>query len=136
MKVEVRIDPACGEPEVTITAPALTDEVRALAARLEGGGGASCPGPVGPSLRGGYSAPPVCRGLMDVLGLPGAAVTLGLCFGFGAAVGGHAAFRDGRKNARPGPNCQGRAYRRSRRHLASRPGGAAHFAGYQHIPGN
>ena len=38
MKVEVRIDPACGEPEVTITAPALTDEVRALAARLEGGG--------------------------------------------------------------------------------------------------
>ena len=38
MKVEVRIDPGCGEPAVTITAPALTDEVRALAARLEGGG--------------------------------------------------------------------------------------------------
>ena len=38
MKVEVRIDPGCGETEVTITAPALTDEVKALAARLEGGG--------------------------------------------------------------------------------------------------
>ena len=37
MKVEVRIDPGCGETEVTITAPALTDEVKALAARLEGG---------------------------------------------------------------------------------------------------
>ena len=38
MKVEVRIDPGCGETAVTITAPALTDEVRALAARLEGAG--------------------------------------------------------------------------------------------------
>ena len=38
MKVEVRIDPDQGEPLVTITAPALTDEVRALAARLAGGG--------------------------------------------------------------------------------------------------
>lgn len=38
MKVTVHIDPGCGEPSVTITAPALTDEVRALAARLEGGG--------------------------------------------------------------------------------------------------
>ena len=37
MKVDIRIDPACGEPSVTITAPALTEEVRALAARLEGG---------------------------------------------------------------------------------------------------
>ena len=37
MKVEVRIDPGCGETKVTITAPALTDEVKALAARLEGG---------------------------------------------------------------------------------------------------
>ena len=37
MKVEVRIDPGCGETEVTITAPALTDEVKTLAARLEGG---------------------------------------------------------------------------------------------------
>ena len=37
MKVEVRIDPGCGETRVTITAPALTDEVKALAARLEGG---------------------------------------------------------------------------------------------------
>lgn len=37
MKVEIRIDPACGEPAVTITAPAMTEEVRALAARLEGG---------------------------------------------------------------------------------------------------
>ena len=37
MKVEVRIAPGCGETEVTITAPALTDEVKALAARLEGG---------------------------------------------------------------------------------------------------
>ena len=35
--MEVRIDPGCGETEVTITAPALTDEVKALAARLEGG---------------------------------------------------------------------------------------------------
>ena len=38
MKVEIHIDPACGEPAVTITAPAMTEEVRALAARLEGGG--------------------------------------------------------------------------------------------------
>ena len=37
MKVDIRIDPGCGETEVTITAPALTDEVKALAARLEGG---------------------------------------------------------------------------------------------------
>ena len=37
MKVELRIDPACPEPTVTITAPALTEEVKALAARLEGG---------------------------------------------------------------------------------------------------
>ena len=37
MKVDIRIDPACGEPSATITAPALTEEVRALAARLEGG---------------------------------------------------------------------------------------------------
>ena len=38
MEVKVQIDPNCGEPSVTITAPALTEEVRALAARLEGGG--------------------------------------------------------------------------------------------------
>ena len=38
MKVTVIIDPGQGEPEVTITAPALTDQVKALAARLEGGG--------------------------------------------------------------------------------------------------
>ncbi|OUN21910.1 LytTR family transcriptional regulator [Flavonifractor sp. An82] len=38
MKVTVVIDPNRAEPEVTITAPALTDEVKALAARLEGGG--------------------------------------------------------------------------------------------------
>ena len=38
MKVELRIDPACREPSVTITAPVLTDELRALAARLEGAG--------------------------------------------------------------------------------------------------
>ena len=31
MKVDIRIDPACGEPAVTITAPALTDEIKALA---------------------------------------------------------------------------------------------------------
>ena len=37
MKVDIRIDPGCGEAKVTITAPALTDEVKALAARLEGG---------------------------------------------------------------------------------------------------
>ena len=38
MKVTVVIDPNRAEPEVTITAPALTDQVKALAARLEGGG--------------------------------------------------------------------------------------------------
>ena len=38
MKVEVRIDPNCGEASAVMTAPALTDEVRSLAARLEGGG--------------------------------------------------------------------------------------------------
>ena len=38
MKVEIRIEPGCGELSVTITAPALTHEVKALAARLEGGG--------------------------------------------------------------------------------------------------
>lgn len=38
MKVEVRIDPDCTQVPAVITAPALTDEVRALAARLEGGG--------------------------------------------------------------------------------------------------
>ena len=38
MKVELRIDPACREPSVTITAPVLTDELRDLAARLEGDG--------------------------------------------------------------------------------------------------
>lgn len=38
MKVDIRIEPGCGELSVTITAPALTDEVRTLAARLEGGG--------------------------------------------------------------------------------------------------
>ena len=37
MKVDIRIDPGCAGPTVTITAPALTDEVKALAARLEGG---------------------------------------------------------------------------------------------------
>ena len=39
MDVKVCIDPAAGGLTVTITAPALTDEVKALAARLEGGGG-------------------------------------------------------------------------------------------------
>lgn len=38
MKVELRIDPGCGGVSVVINAPALTDEVKALAARLEGGG--------------------------------------------------------------------------------------------------
>ena len=38
MKVTVVIDPNRAEPEVTITAPALTDQVKALAARLAGGG--------------------------------------------------------------------------------------------------
>ena len=37
MDVKVCIDPAAGGLTVTITAPALTDEVKALAARLEGG---------------------------------------------------------------------------------------------------
>ena len=36
MKVELRIDPGCGGVSVVINAPALTDEVKALAARLEG----------------------------------------------------------------------------------------------------
>ena len=36
MRVEIVIDPACGETSVTITAPAMSGEVRALAARLEG----------------------------------------------------------------------------------------------------
>lgn len=39
LRVEVHIDPDCREPRVTITAPILTDEIRDLAARLEGGGG-------------------------------------------------------------------------------------------------
>ena len=39
MKVELRIDPGCDGMSVVINAPALTDEVKALAARLEGGGG-------------------------------------------------------------------------------------------------
>ena len=38
MKVELRIDPGCGGVSVVINAPALTDEVKALAARLEGDG--------------------------------------------------------------------------------------------------
>lgn len=38
MKVKLKVDSALAEPEVTISAPALTDEVRALAARLENGG--------------------------------------------------------------------------------------------------
>ena len=55
MKVEVRIDPGCGETAVTITAPALTDEVRALAARLEGGGAGVLPALAlwGPLFAGG-----------------------------------------------------------------------------------
>ena len=35
MKVDIHIQPGCGEVSVTITAPALTDEIKALAARLE-----------------------------------------------------------------------------------------------------
>ena len=38
MKVDICIQPDCGDISVTITAPALTDQVKALAARLEGGG--------------------------------------------------------------------------------------------------
>lgn len=38
MQVEIRIDPGCGEARAVITAPAMTDELRALAARLEGRG--------------------------------------------------------------------------------------------------
>lgn len=37
MKVTIRIEPGCGAPSVTITAPALTDEIKTLAARLESG---------------------------------------------------------------------------------------------------
>lgn len=36
MKVELKLDPGCGAPRVTVTAPALTEEVRALLRRLEG----------------------------------------------------------------------------------------------------
>lgn len=36
MEVEIRIDPGCGEAKAVITAPAMTDEIRALAARLKG----------------------------------------------------------------------------------------------------
>ena len=38
MEVRICIDPDCGAVSATITAPALTDEVKALAARLRGGG--------------------------------------------------------------------------------------------------
>ena len=38
MKVDIHIEPGCGEVSVTITAPALTDQVKALAVRLQGGG--------------------------------------------------------------------------------------------------
>ena len=38
MQVEIRIDPACRQARAVITAPAMTDELRALAARLEGRG--------------------------------------------------------------------------------------------------
>ena len=44
MKVTLKVDPALAEPEVTIAAPALTDEVRALAARLESGDALERPG--------------------------------------------------------------------------------------------
>ena len=37
MEVKLNIVPDCGEVSVTITAPALTDEVKALAARLSWG---------------------------------------------------------------------------------------------------
>ena len=55
MEVRIQIDPGCEGVSVTITAGALTDEVKALARRLEGGetllgwrdGGAA------PVLRGG-----------------------------------------------------------------------------------
>ena len=38
MKVDIHIQPGCGEISVTITAPALTDQVKTLAVRLQGGG--------------------------------------------------------------------------------------------------
>ena len=34
MKIEVRIDPQCGEVSLTVTAPAMTDQVRRLVGRL------------------------------------------------------------------------------------------------------
>ena len=47
MKVELRIDPGCDGMSVVINAPALTDEVKALAARLEGGRARRCGGAAG-----------------------------------------------------------------------------------------
>lgn len=38
MRIEFRTDPDCTEPRVVITAPVITDELRALAAQLEGCG--------------------------------------------------------------------------------------------------
>ena len=48
MKVELRIDPGCGGVSVVINAPALTDEVKALAARLGGAASSSAGRGAGP----------------------------------------------------------------------------------------
>ncbi|UQT50324.1 hypothetical protein M5E87_13015 [Flavonifractor plautii] len=56
MKVELRIDPGCDGVSVVINAPALTDEVKALAARLEGAASSSAGrGPGRSPGRGGHS---------------------------------------------------------------------------------
>lgn len=52
MRVEVHIDPDCREPRADHHGPVLTDEIRDLAARLEGGGGLTAGGARPPCLCG------------------------------------------------------------------------------------
>ncbi len=87
MKVELRIDPGCGGVSVVINAPALTDEVKALAARLEGrrphrlaGGPGRSPG------RGGHS-PLLRRGEGREVPDPGGVRPEGAAVGAGGPAG-------------------------------------------------